>query len=458
MLSILDLHNMLINKEITSREITESCISKIERYDSLTNAIINRTFDFALNKADEVDRKIQSGKEISLIAGIPFGVKDSIETKGIVTTAGSRFYELYKPDETAFCVDNLLKNDGVMLAKLNLDEFGVGDMTKSFKFLSKNPFNLNYDASGSSGGSAIFVSAGYGAYSIGTDTGGSVREPAGKTGVVGIKPTYNCISKKNCYGYANSLDTIGSIAGSVLDMAISMEYMTVFDKNDENFEFVDYKDAYLKARQKYESKIKVRVLKEINEIERKTDEMVGYFDLIKELEKSDLFEVETASIPMINKTSALYKVTTAVEGHNQFLYTLNKYHSANKIAEKSLLFDKRVRQRIFMGEYYKNEGQDVIKITEDMIQKLIYEYNQVMSNCDFILTPLTSVKNEQNIVTLGNFTKSPSIALPVGVCDNKVPFGIQIFGKHKKDVDLIRFAYILEQVIKFDKKPTFQCY
>ncbi|MFV0520506.1 MAG: amidase [Lachnospirales bacterium] len=459
MINILDLHNKLINKDITAKEITEQCINKIERYDTLTNSIILKTYDFALNKAKEVDRKIEKKEDISIIAGIPFGVKDNLETKGVTTTAGSLFYEKYKPEETARCVTNLLHNDGVMLGKLNLDEFGVGDITKSFKYLSKNPYNLNYDASGSSGGSSIFVSAGFGAYSIGTDTGGSIREPAGKTGVVGIKPTYNCISKKNCYGYANSLDTIGSIATNVTDLAISMEFLTKYDESDKNLNYVDYTDAYKKIQVSHREKIRIGVLKEVCEFEGKKDEEAkGYFDFVTELKKSDAFEVVEVSFPLIKITTALYRVITAIEGYEQFTGTLKKYHNVEDIPSKSLLFDKRVRQRILMGEYYKTNEPEIIDKAYNTLKELREDYQKLLKDMDFLLTPLTSFKRSQNFVTIGNFTMCPSVALPIGVKSDKVPFGVQIFGKYKEDVELLKFAYILEKFIGFKERPTFDFY
>ncbi len=459
MINIIETNKKLINKEFTAEELLNQCIDKIERYDHLTNSILTKNYEVAMDKAKEVDKKIIDGKDISIIAGIPFGVKDNLETKDLITTAGSKFYENYKPSETAFCVEELVKNDAVLIGKLNLDEFGVGDITKSFKYTSKNPYNLNYDASGSSGGSSIFVASGYGGYSIGTDTGGSIREPAGKTGVVGIKPTYNCISKTNCYGYASSLDTLGSIASNILDMAITMEYMTVFDKNDKNFVFVDYKDAYKKATVPHNEKIHIATIKEINEIyEIDNDEMQGYFDLVEELKKSDKFIVDEVSIPNINKTSAMYKVVTAVEGNTQFINTLKKYHSYDEIAQSSLLFDKRVRQRIMLGEYYKKHNSQIIDNCRKAIDELNISYNDNIKNYDCILAPLTSYHEQQNIVTLANFTKSPCIALPVGLKSNKVPYGIQLFGKHKKDVELIKYAYNLEQFIGFNSKPDFKKY
>ncbi len=455
MLNIIETNKKIINKEIKCVELLDNCIEKIEKYDTLTNSILLKTYDLAYEKAKEVDKKIMQNKDISIIAGIPFAVKDNLEIQGITTTAGSKFYENYVPKETANCVKELINNDGVLMGKLNLDEFGVGDITHSFKLKSNNPYNLNCDASGSSGGSSIFVSAGFGAYSIGTDTGGSVREPAGKTGVVGIKPTYNCISKKNCYGYAYSLDTIGSIASNVLDMAISMEYMTKFDCDDENFVYVDYNDAYLKAKEPINEKIRVGVIKEINEIaESDNEEMQGYFDFINELKKSDKFIVEEVSLPLINKTAALYKVVTAIEGHTQFTSTLKKYHKDNP-CQKSLLFDKRVRQRILLGEYYKKKAPAVIDKTNTAISQLNIDYTVLLKNYDFLIAPLTSYNKYQNIVTVSNFTKSPSIGLPIGVKSNKVPYGIQMFGKYKKDVELIKYAYNLEQFINFKEKPTF---
>ncbi len=459
MLSILELHNKLINKEITSKEITEKCIRRIERYDTLTNSIILKTFEVGLEKAKEVDLKISQNKEISLIAGIPFGVKDNLETKGITTTAGSLFYESYTPDETAQCVTNLVDNDAVMLGKLNLDEFGVGDITKSFKYLSKNPYNLNYDASGSSGGSSIFVSAGFGAYSIGTDTGGSIREPAGKTGVVGIKPTYNCVSKMNCYGYANSLDTIGTIATNIVDLAISMEYLTEFDKKDINFNYVDYTDAYKKIQVPHSDKIRICILKEVHELEGISDEEAkAYFNFVKNLKASNRFEITEVSFPIIELTTALYRVVTANEGSEQFTSTLKKYHKEEEIAEKSLLFDKRVRQRILMGEYYKTKEPDLIKKAYDTVGELKVEYTNLLKDYDFLLTPLTSFDRGHNLVTLGNLSSCPAVALPVGVKSNKIPWGVQIFGKYKQDVELLKFAYILEQYIGFKDKPSFDFY
>ncbi len=455
MSNIVKLHKKLVNKQLSATEVAKFYINRIEKYDNYIKTMLCKTPEIALDTAKKVDDKINKGEQISIIAGITFAVKDNIETKDIVTTAGSKMLENYIPKKSSFFYDNLIKNDALMLGKLNLDEFGVGAETISFMQQTLNPFNLNENVNGSSGGSAGFLAGGFGHFTIGTDTGGSIREPAGRAGVYGIKPTYNSIALDQSFGYANSLDTIGVLARNITDVAVAMEYCTANNPNSKNFTFVNYKDAYKKIEEDITGKIKVVIIKEINKLDfSNTDsryEYEEYHKIVEALRKNPNYEVTEISIPEINETNAMYKVVTAFE-MEKYMKALTKNNPDNITK-----LDKRIRQRIIMGEYYKEYSPNIINNINNKIKNLDAKYNDVMKNHDYILSPLSSIVSEQNIVTIANFTKSPAIALPTGISKNtNIPVGIQIFGKYKEDVRLLQLARKLEQIIGYNQiQPIF---
>ena len=223
----------LKNGEYSSRELTEAYITQIEMMDDKIGAYITTDFEYALKKAEEVDKKRLSGESLKPLAGIPCAIKDNICTKGTRTTCASKMLENYVPPYDACVIEELKKADAVILGKLNMDEFAMGSTTENSAFkVTKNPVDTTRVPGGSSGGSAACVAAKEAAFTLGSDTGGSIRQPASFCGVVGMKPTYGTVSRYGLVAFASSLDQIGPLTSTVKDNAIVLNAISFFKNHD----------------------------------------------------------------------------------------------------------------------------------------------------------------------------------------------------------------------------------
>jgi len=227
------LSDKLKAKEISSTEITKSVIKRIENVEKKVESYITTTYDLALETAKKVDEKIAKGEEIAPLEGIPMAIKDNICTEGIKTTCASKMLENFVPPYDAYVTKKLKEINAPVLGKLNMDEFAMGSSTEnSFFKKTKNPYNLNKVPGGSSGGSAASVSADTAVYTLGSDTGGSIRQPASFCGVVGIKPTYGLVSRFGLVAFASSLDQIGPLTKDVTDSAMVLNLIAGHDSMD----------------------------------------------------------------------------------------------------------------------------------------------------------------------------------------------------------------------------------
>ena len=227
------IHEMLVNKEISCVELTKKYLDAIENSNKELNAYITVTPDVALAQAEAVDKKLANGEEIGLLEGIPMTLKDNISTKGIETTCASKILTGYKPIYDATVYELLLDQGVVMLGKTNMDEFAMGSSCEtSYYGGAKNPHSLDHVSGGSSGGVASAVGANLAVYGLGSDTGGSIRQPASFCGIVGLKPTYGAVSRYGLIAYASSFDQIGPITHDVEDAAIVFDAIAKYDERD----------------------------------------------------------------------------------------------------------------------------------------------------------------------------------------------------------------------------------
>ena len=243
-LSAIEMREKLLSGEISCREIVQAHIDNIEKVEPEINAFITLTKEKALEKADRIDEKIRNKEKVGILAGIPVAVKDNISTKGVRTTCGSKMLESYIPPYDATVVERIEEEDGIVIGKANMDEFAMGSSTETSYFgPTRNPIDTTRVPGGSSGGSAAAVSAKEAALALGTDTGGSIREPASFCGVVGIKPTYGLVSRYGVVPMANSLDQVGSFGRNVMDAALLLQVIAGHDPKDStsmDLEKVDY--------------------------------------------------------------------------------------------------------------------------------------------------------------------------------------------------------------------------
>ena len=242
-LTIHELHELLIKKEISATELTKEHLDRIRRLDSNVKAYITVTDELALKQAEAVDKKLAAGEKIGMLAGIPMSVKDNLCTEGIQTSCASRMLEGFKPQYNATVLEKLKAEDFVMLGKVNMDEFAMGSTTENSAFFyTRNPWNSDCVPGGSSGGSAASVAADLAVYSLGSDTGGSIRQPAAFCGVIGLKPTYGAVSRFGLIAFASSLDQIGPLAKDVTDTALIMNAISGYDKKDATSAKCNYPD------------------------------------------------------------------------------------------------------------------------------------------------------------------------------------------------------------------------
>ncbi|MFN5894289.1 MAG: amidase, partial [Dolichospermum sp.] len=233
MASIRELHEQIITKERSAVEITQEALNRIQELEPKLHSFLTVTTEQALKQAQAVDAKIAAGEEIGLLAGIPIGIKDNLCTKGIVTTCASRILENFVPPYESTVTQKLADAGGVMVGKTNLDEFAMGSSTENSAYqVTANPWDLSRVPGGSSGGSAAAVAADECVVSLGSDTGGSIRQPASFCGVVGMKPTYGLVSRYGLVAYASSLDQIGPFGRSVEDAAILLSAIAGYDPQD----------------------------------------------------------------------------------------------------------------------------------------------------------------------------------------------------------------------------------
>ena len=477
-LTVHELIEKLDKNEITPEDITKSYINRINEKERDVKAFVTLTDKEALEKAENVDRSV--GK----FAGIPIGIKDNICTKGVRTTCSSRMLENFVSPYDATVVNKLDKENIISLGKLNLDEFAMGASTEySAINTTKNPWNLNKVPGGSSGGSAAAVAADMVPWALGSDTGGSVRQPASLCGVVGLKPTYGLVSRYGLVAFASSLDQIGPITKDVEDAAMLLNIIAGHDEKDStsvNKEKVDY-TKNLKDGVKG---LKIGVPKEflgegINEEVKKSIQDMA------EVYKKLGAEVSECSLDIAEKALAVYYIIACAEASSnlgrfdgiRYGYRTKNYEDLNDIFvnSRSEGFGAEVKRRIILGTYvlssgyydaYYKKAQKVRTVIRKEFEKLFDEY-------DVLLTP-TSPTVAYDIGTRSNnplemyladlctvsvnIAGLPGISIPSGVDKERMPIGMQLIGKHFDEETILRAAYSAEQEIKFREKykPEFK--
>jgi aspartyl-tRNA(Asn)/glutamyl-tRNA(Gln) amidotransferase subunit A len=361
--SIEKIHEMLVSKECSCTELTKSYLDEIEKADGELNAYVNVTGEEALKTAEAVDRKIASGEEIGMLEGVPMTLKDNISTKGIETTCCSKILTGYKPIYNATVWETLAGENAVMLGKTNMDEFAMGSSCETSYFGgAMNPFDSNYVSGGSSGGVASAVGANIAAYGLGSDTGGSIRQPASFCGIVGLKPTYGAVSRYGLIAYASSLDQIGPITKSVEDAAIVFDAISKRDEKDSTSKgFVG--DTYSKLNNDIKG-MKIGIAKEYLE---------GVRDDVKEavLKAADIYksmgaEIVYFDLPELKFALPVYYIIACAEASSnlgrydgiRFGYKTDHYNGTHDMVcrTRSEGFGEEVKRRILLGTYVLSAG------------------------------------------------------------------------------------------------------
>lgn len=472
-----ELQDLLAKKEITAVEVAESVFQRIKAVDSQVRAYVTLAEESALAQAHQVDQMRAQGKPLPPLAGIPLAVKDNMSTTGMRTTCSSKILENYIPVYDAAAVEQVKAEAMVVVGKTNLDEFAMGSSTEnSGLFVTKNPWDLERVPGGSSGGSAAAVSAGETILALGSDTGGSIRQPAAFCGIVGLKPTYGRVSRYGLLAYASSLDQIGPIAKDVKDCAMLMQVLAKYDRRDSTC--VDYPvPDYLQELQKGVKGLRIGIAREylaegISEPVRRAveDAIKVYRDLGAEIVDITLPHTEYA-------LAAYYIIAPAEASSNLARYDGVRYghRTAVDVADSVELFMKtrqegfgpEVKRRIMVGTYALSSGYyDAYYLKAQQVRTMIREdFTQAFQTCDAILTPTTpsvafkiGSKTQDplemymvDICTItANLAGVPGISIPGGF-DQGMPIGLQLFGPAFKEELILRAAYGFEQVTDYHR-------
>ena len=464
------LHEMLVKKEISAAEITKAVFQRIEQVEDKVNSYITLTQETAEAQAAEVDKRLAAGEAIEPLAGIPVALKDNLCTEGIRTTCASKMLRDFVPPYTATAVQRLYDANLVLVGKTNLDEFAMGSSTENSKFhLTHNPWDAERVPGGSSGGSAAAVAAGQAIVSLGTDTGGSIRQPASYCGVVGMKPTYGGVSRYGAVPFASSLDQIGPITKDVTDMAQMLNVICGHDPLDStsaNLQHPDFtkylvndiKGLKIGVPKEYLAEgIDPQVKNRIKEAIEKMTELGAY--------------VEETSMPHTDYAMpAYYLLATAEASSNLARYDGVSFGFRVADAEdivdmfkrsRSQGFGDEVKLRIMLGTYSLSAGYyDAYYLKALKVRTLIkQDFDQALEKYDLLLgptSPSTAFKigeliNDpikmylQDICTIPvNLAGLPAISLPCGLVNN-LPVGLQLIGKAFDEGTLLQAAFTFEQ-------------
>ncbi len=467
-LTISQIHEGLENKEFSAVELTQSYLDKIKEKDKKIDAFLMVDDKGALEQARQVDSLIKQGKDLPELAGVPCAIKDNILIKDLLCTAGSKILENYQAVYDATVIDKLKEQKAVFLGKTNLDEFAMGSSTEHSAFKkTKNPIDTSRVPGGSSGGSAAAVASGQAIYALGSDTGGSIRQPASFCGVVGFKPTYGAVSRYGLIAFASSLDQIGPLAKTVGDCEIVFNAIKGKDKNDSTS--VEFKKQDINYKK--QTNIKIGVPKEYFS--------EGLDGGVKEIIENAIMKIEKAGAKIIEISlpsskyalACYYIVATSEASANLARFDGVRYGLQEK--GKNLLdvylktrgkgFGDEVKRRIMLGTFALSSGYyDAYYLKAQQVRNLIkQDFEKVFKQVDFVLGPVSPFPAFKLGAKLDdplqmyladtytvpvNLAGLPAMSLPVGKI-GKLPVGLQIIAPHFADQSIFDFAKNIESII-----------
>ena len=462
-LNIKESHQGLKKKEFSAVELAKAYLKRIEAEDKRISAFLTVTENLALSQAKKIDDLISAGKNIPILAGIPLAIKDNILVEGVKTTCASKILENYIAPYDATCVEKLKKLGAVILGKTNLDEFAMGASTENSAFFpTKNPADTERVPGGSSGGSAAAVANDFCCYALGSDTGGSIRQPASFCGVVGLKPTYGAVSRYGLVAFASSLDQIGSITKTAEDAKIVFEAISGKDPLDSTSVESKIPNSKLQI-----PNLRIGVPKEyfVEGIDKEVEKIIK--EAISKFEKLGM-RIEEISLPHTKYAiAAYYLINTSEASANLARYDGIKY-GLSKTKGKSLLdvylksraegFGDEVKRRIMLGTYALSSGYyDAYYLKAQKVRTLIKEdFEKAFKKIDVIISPTAPtpafklgektadplLMYLEDIFTASvNLVGLPAISIPAGFVD-KLPIGLQIIAKpfeENKILEISRF-------------------
>ncbi|WP_461207150.1 Asp-tRNA(Asn)/Glu-tRNA(Gln) amidotransferase subunit GatA [Clostridium sp. DL1XJH146] len=467
-----EIRDKVVSGEVSCVEITKEFIENIKKEDEVIQGFITVCEEEALKQAKEIDRKVKDGEKLGKLAGIPIAVKDNICTDGIRTTCASKMLGDFVPPYDANVTTKLKEEDAVIIGKTNMDEFAMGSSTENSAFkVTKNPVDITRVPGGSSGGSAAVVGNGMVPISLGSDTGGSIRQPAAFCGVVGVKPTYGLVSRFGLIAFGSSLDQIGPFARNVDDAALLLDVIQGYDYRDNTSNKKADETSFLDTIDDGVRGMKIGIAKEffVEGLDEEIKEAVlRSVDRFKELGA----EVEEISLPVTEAgLSAYYLISSAEASSNlarydgiRYGYRTEEFEDVYEMMEKSRTeaFGAEVKRRIMLGTYALSSGyyDAYYKRAMKLKKKIKNEFIKVFEDYDFIISPTSPVLPFKigertddplqmylaDIYTVNiNLAGVPAISIPCGESKEKLPIGLQLIGPHFGEEKLFRAAKAYEK-------------
>jgi aspartyl-tRNA(Asn)/glutamyl-tRNA(Gln) amidotransferase subunit A len=472
-LKISEANALLKKKDISPEELTRAVLDRIDSVDSKVNAFVTVNKDGAVSRCEELFKDVKGGS----LRGIPLAIKDNICTKGVKTTCSSRILENFIPPYESTVTERLLDEGYVLIGKTNLDEFAMGSSTEnSGFFVTKNPWSPDRVPGGSSGGSAAAVAADECIASLGSDTGGSIRQPASFCGVVGMKPTYGRVSRYGLVAFASSLDQIGPVTKDVMDAAILLNVIAGHDRCDSTSMNIETPD-YTSQLGKEIKGLKVGIPKEyfIEGIDKEVEGSVK--SAIKRLESLGAETIEISLPHTGYAVATYYLIATSEASSNLSRYDGVKYGLRVEgddlldmyMKTRSKGFGQEVKRRIMLGTFALSSGYyDAYYKKAQQVRTLIkQDFEKVFEKVDVIATPTvpnTAFKIGEmiedplqmylnDILTIPvNLSGLPAISVPCGFSSEDMPIGLQIIGKHFDEENVLKTAYAYEQSTEWHKR------
>ena len=468
-----ELHKLLQSKEISAAELTKNIFARIDEKESDIGAYLEITKAQAEETAKIVDEKISRGEKISALEGIPCAIKDNICTKGIKTTCASKILENFVPPYDATVITKLKSQNPVFVGKVNLDEFAMGGSTENSAYkVTKNPHDLERVPGGSSGGSAAAVAAGEAIFALGSDTGGSIRQPASFCGVVGLKPTYGRVSRYGLVAYASSLDQIGPLTRDVTDCATVLNAIAGHDEMDSTSTNAEVPD-FTKSLVADVKNLKIGLPKEYfvkgidSEVEKAVKDAAKVFESLGA-------EISEISLPHTEFAISTYYLIAPAEAATN----LERYDGVSYGARvdgvdvvemmtntRTAKFGEEVKRRILIGNYALSAGYyDAYYLKALKVRTLIQkDFTDAFKNVDVILAPTAPTAAFkigemisdplkmylQDVCTVPlNLAGLPGISVPCGFTKNNLPIGFQLIGKALDEETILKAAFTYEQNCK----------
>ncbi|MBQ3553355.1 MAG: Asp-tRNA(Asn)/Glu-tRNA(Gln) amidotransferase subunit GatA [Clostridia bacterium] len=468
-----EIRDMIKEKKISSKEATQSALDRIAQVEDKVESFVTVLGDEAIAQAEKIDAKIASGEEVGALAGVPMALKDNMCTKDVLTTCSSKMLYNFKPPYNATVTEKLAGADTVLLGKVNMDEFAMGSSTEnSYYKKTKNPYDITKVPGGSSGGSAASVAADEAFFTLGSDTGGSIRQPAALCGCVGLKPTYGSVSRYGLIAFASSLDQIGPMTKDVKDCAMVLDQIAGYDAKDStsvniqhpNFEAAltgDIRGLKIGVPQEYFG-------------QGISEEVTAAVNAALSNMKAEGAEFSDMSLPLNEYAlPAYYMISSAEASSNLARFDGVKYgYRAEKFNDlidlycqtRSEGFGAEVKRRIMIGTYALSSGyyDAYYKKAQQVRTMIMNDFGKAFETYDVLVTPAspttafgigekTSDPLEMymaDICTVSvNIGGLPAIVIPCGYDKNGLPIGIQIIGKPFDEATVLNAAYALEKTI-----------